>query len=281
MHVLVDDVALFFDVEGAKYVADGPLLRERPTLLLLHGGPGYDHSTFKPAFSELTDVAQLVYLDHRGGGRSDRSTPERWNLARFGDDVRAFCEALRIERPIVLGHSFGGFVAMAYATRHPDHPAKLILSSTAARQRDDRILATFERLGGAEAREAARRFLERPNSETLPDYVRVCLPLYNQGRRDPDADARTVWGFDVMFDFLGGEARRYNLLSDLPRVRCPTLILAGEDDAITPIADAEDIAAALPVECVRFERFPGCGHGVFRDQPERAFQVMRDFITAA
>jgi pimeloyl-ACP methyl ester carboxylesterase len=177
MLVQVNDVKLFFDVEGAKLAADGPVMREKPTLLLLHGGPGFDHSSYKPAFSQLTDVAQVVYLDHRGNGRSERSTPERWTLAQWGDDVRAFCDALGIERPIVMGQSFGGMVAIAYAVRYPEHPAKLILSSTAARHRLDRVLSAFERLGGAEAREAARRYRQQPNSETMRDYARICFPL--------------------------------------------------------------------------------------------------------
>jgi proline iminopeptidase len=274
----VGDVHLFFDVEGPKLVADGPRMAERPTLLLLHGGPGFDHSSFKPAFSPLADVAQLVYLDHRGNGRSDRGDPSTWNLAQWGDDVRAFCDALEIERPIVLGQSFGGMVAMAYATRHPDHAGKLILSSTAARMRLDRVLAAFERLGGAEARGAAERYWADPGSKTLPDYARLCLPLYSRTPQDPDARSRTLWNFDVMFDFGGGEDRTFNLLPDLPKVRCPTLVLVGEDDPITPPGDADDIAAALPPELARLERFPGCGHGVFRDAPEPAFRVIRDFI---
>ncbi len=78
MHVSVDGVRLFFDVEGAGLAPRGPDMREKPTLLLLHGGPGMDHSLFRPAFSELADVAQLVYLDHRGQGRSDKGTPAEW-----------------------------------------------------------------------------------------------------------------------------------------------------------------------------------------------------------
>src|SRR5947208_17090656 len=99
MHVLVNGVRLFFDVEGAKLVPDGLVMRERPTLLLLHGGPGFDHSLFKPAFSTLTDVAQVVYLDQRGQGRSQRkgSSADRWNLATWADDVPAFCKAAGIE----------------------------------------------------------------------------------------------------------------------------------------------------------------------------------------
>jgi proline iminopeptidase len=280
MHVSIGDCKLFFDVEGARLVPEGPTMRERPTLLLLHGGPGFDHSSFKPDFSPLADVAQLVYLDHRGNGRSERSTPDRWTLAQWGDDVRAFCDALGIVKPVVLGTSFGGMVAMAYATRHPEHPGKLILSSTAARQRLDRVLDAFERLGGPDAREAARRYWQAPGKDTLPDYARLCFPLYSRTKRDPDANARTVWNFEVLFHFGAGEDMRFDLLADLARVRCPTLVLGGEDDPICPIGDQEDIAAALPAALVQFERFPRCGHGVFRDDPEHALAVIRRFLAA-
>jgi pimeloyl-ACP methyl ester carboxylesterase len=115
MHVLVNGVQLFFDIEGAKLVPDGPVMREKPTLLLLHGGPGFDHSIYKPAYSGLADIAQVIYLDHRGNGRSEDGPRESWNLVQWGDDVSAFCDALGISDPIVLGVSFGGKVALAYA----------------------------------------------------------------------------------------------------------------------------------------------------------------------
>ena len=71
-----------------------------------------------------------------------------------------------------------------------------------------------------------------------------------------------------------------DLLPDLASVRCPSLVLVGEDDPITPPGDAEDIAAALPPGLGRLERFPGCGHGVFRDDPDAGFASIRDFIEA-
>src|SRR5437667_7213677 len=140
MRVTVNGAKLFIDVEGPKLVPDGPAMRERPTVLLLHGGPGFDHTNFKPAFSRLADAAQLIYYDHRGNGRSDRDDPSTWTLDNWADDVKGLCDALEIERPIVLGWSFGGFVAQAYAGRYPDHPAKLILQSTAARLDLDRVV---------------------------------------------------------------------------------------------------------------------------------------------
>jgi proline iminopeptidase len=277
MHVRVNGTRLWFDVEGAKLAADGPRMREKPTLILLHGGPGFDHSSYKPAFATLAPDAQLVYLDHRGQGRSDKSAPEHWKLAQWADDVRGFCDALGIERPIVFGSSFGGMVAMAYAARHPDHPAKLVFSSTAARHDLEGLVARFGKLGGEEAAAAARRFWEGPGMETLPDYVRLAVPLYNRGKADPDANARTVFALDVMFHFAAGEIRSMDLAPGLANVRCPTLVLGGELDPVCPIEMQEEIVAALPREHVRFQRFPDCGHGVYRDDP-RAFEVVREFI---
>jgi proline iminopeptidase len=280
MRVRVGDVQLYFDVEGAKLVPDGPAMRERPTLLLLHGGPGFDHSSYKPLFSRLAQDAQVVYLDHRGQGRSDKSTPERWTLDRWADDVRDFCDALGIERPVVLGNSFGGMVAMAYAIRHPDHPAKVVFSSTSARQNLPRMLDRFEKLGGPEARHAAERFWKDPGPATLPDYVSKSFSAYSRTPRDPDANARTRWALDVMFHFAADEDRRFDLRAGLARVRCPVLVVGGALDPVCPIEDQEEIAAALPPALVRFERFEDCGHGVYRDDPDRFFALLREFLAA-
>jgi proline-specific peptidase len=280
MRIQISGSRLYFDVEGSKLRPDGRQMREVPTLVLLHGGPGFDHSSFKPTMSPLADVAQIVYLDHRGQGRSDYADWKSLKVDDWADDVKDFCDALGIERPIVMGHSFGGFVAMAYAIRHPDHPGKLILSSTAAKQRLDRALAMFERLGGLRARETAERFWNNPDTNNREDYLRVCFPLYNRRRipGDGDALARTVTNAALMEYFVANEMRTFNLLPALSRIRCPTLIMAGEDDPILPIQDSEDIAIAIPSELVRFERFANAGHGVFRDDPESALAVIREFI---
>ena len=91
--------------------------------LILVEGAGGLLVRFDEDGSTLADLAQVIYLDHRGNGRSDAGPKDAWTLTQWGDDVRAFCDSLGIERPIVLGASFGGKVAMAYATRHPSHPA--------------------------------------------------------------------------------------------------------------------------------------------------------------
>jgi proline iminopeptidase len=289
MHVSVNGVRLFFDVEGAKFVPDGPVMREKPTLLMLHGGPGADHSIYRPAHTALSDIAQIIYLDHRGNGRSEDGPRERWNLAQWGDDVRAFCEALGITDPIVLGASFGGMVALAYAISHPAHPSKLILISTAASGAEhfNRRIELFTRFGGPEVGALARRhFLEdkgHTGQTSLDAWRRLAIPHYFRRPRDPDMARRAVNRSDVLLWFTrpGGESHSYNLFPDLHRIQCPTLVLGGEDDPMHPIESQADIAAALPPHLVQFERFADCGHAVMPDAPERTTAVIRDFIKQA
>lgn len=114
-------IRLFVDVEGAGLVPDGPRMRQKPTLLLMHGGPGMDHSTYKPLMSQLADVAQVVYYDHRGHGRSDKRPRAEWTLDHWADDVVRLCDVLSIDKPIVLGQSFGGTVARDPRPGHPQH----------------------------------------------------------------------------------------------------------------------------------------------------------------
>lgn len=283
MRVAVNGVRLYVDVEGAGLVADGPLMREKPTLILLHGGPGADHSLYKPGFSALGDLVQIVYYDHRGCGRSEDGPPESWTLAQWADDLKALCDALGIDRPIVLGTSFGGFVAQAYATRHPGHLGKLILIATAARVDFAAVYAAFARLGGAEAEQAARAYWSAPSEATRSRYREICLPLYS-ARRHPAEDwlARAITrnGTGVRFNGPDNEQGRMDFSADLAAIRCPVLVMGGEDDPIMPIGFSETIARSLPAELVRFERFPGCGHSLVADDPERAFALIRNFIAA-
>jgi pimeloyl-ACP methyl ester carboxylesterase len=286
MHVRVNGVRLFFDVEGAKLVPDGPAMREKPTLLLLHGGPGFDHSIYRPAYSALADIVQVIFLDHRGNGRSEAGPSKAWNLAQWGDDVRAFCDVLGIANPIVLGASFGGMVALAYATRHPAHPSKLVLISTEAAggTHRDRRVELFERFGGPEVGALARRrFLEvqgHIDQASLDAWRRLAFPLYTRTPRDPDMARRAVSRPEVLHWFTkpDGESHTFNMFPDLCRIQCPTLVLGGEDDPMLPIECQADLAAALPAHLVRFERFADCGHAVVPDAPERAMAVIRDFI---
>jgi pimeloyl-ACP methyl ester carboxylesterase len=278
MRIAVNGTTLFFDVEGPKLVADGPDMVERPTVVLLHGGPGFDHSNFKPEFSRLAEVAQLVYLDHRGNGRSDRDDAGTWTLDTWADDVRAFCDALEIVGPVVLGWSFGSIVAMHYAARHPGHASKLILQSPAARMDPERIASAFEEVGGDAAGAAAREFWLHPSNEALSQYLEHCIPLYHSAPLDLQM-ARSVLNVDLLtngFERLGN----MDLQEELAQVVGPVLVLAGRQDPITPLSAAEETVAALTGADVTFEVFDRSAHFIHLSEPERFFGTVRAFIVS-
>jgi proline-specific peptidase len=276
--VSVGDVRLFVDVDGAKLVPDGMSMRERPTVILLHGGPGVDHTPYKEYYAWLTEIAQVVYYDHRGCGRSEHGLRERWHLDQWADDLRTLCDVLGIERPIVFGASFGGFVAINYAIRHPDHLARLMLSSTTAHPQLERSFAMFERLGGPQARAAAERFFADPTLENRDEYQRLCLPHYTQRPVPPEVLARVTMRPEVAEHFGRGEEQRFDFTPRLSGIRCPVLLLAGELDPIVPIDVAEEFAAALPPEQLRFVRIANAGHMLAADQPEVVMGLMREFV---
>jgi proline-specific peptidase len=278
MLISVGDVRLFVDVDGAKLVPDGEAMRERPTVVFVHGGPGFDHTMFKAFYSQLTEIAQLVYYDHRGNGRSEEGPRERWTLDQWADDLDTLCVTLGIERPIVFGTSFGGFVALNYTARHPDGPSRLIVSSTTAKIHLDRSLAMFERLGGAEVRAVAERFFTEPTKETRDEYQRVCHPHYVQRPLPRELMARVTRRDDVSEHFFRGELLTFDLTPRLDRICCPVLHLAGELDPIVTIEDSEDLASALPAQLTKTVRFPGAGHMLAIEQPDAVLALVRDFV---
>lgn len=274
-------IRLFVDIDGFGLVPDGPTMREKPTLLLLHGGPGFDHSGFKPAFSQLADLCQIVTYDHRGHGRSDARPDSEWTLDTWADDVVRLCDALGIERPIVLGQSFGGFVAQRYLARHPGHPAKVILSSTSAAFNLERKLPIFERLGGPAARALAEAFWRAPTEANTEAYLREVLPLYNtQPAPNGDARARGRYQLAILRHFIVHEMQAMDLAPGLAAARCPVLVMAGAHDPVCPPADSVDIAAALPPGRAELQVYPASGHGAWRDEPAAAFAALRRFVTA-
>ena len=115
MRARIRDTTIYFDVDGMGLVPDGDRMVDRPVLFVLHGGPGADHSYLKLRMAPLTDSAQLVYLDHRGAGRSDRGDASEWTLANHAADVDALRQHLGLERIVLFGTSYGGFVSQQFA----------------------------------------------------------------------------------------------------------------------------------------------------------------------
>lgn len=230
----------------------------------------------------LGDVAQVVRYDQRGHGRSDRSSPAKWTLGTWADDLRQFCDAVGIDRPIIFGGSFGGTVALTYAARHPSHPAALILGYVGARMDFAANVEAFRRLGGEEAAAVAKADFEEPSQAHLEDFVRVCLPLYS--RRPGAAEyfrLRRKLSIETPEVTLAyrRELGKGESIGGLDRIRCPVLVLAGEDDPVVPSSAVHELVAGFREAPVELVMLPDCGHTVFRDQPELAYGAVRSFIS--
>jgi len=277
---LRDGVRLFVDVDGASLRPTGPTMTEVPSLVLLHGGPGFDHSPFKAFFGPLAGRVQLVYYDHRGMGRSDASDPSNWNLATWADDLADLLAQLGITRPILLGQSFGGFVALEYAVTRSAGLAGLVLSSTGARHVPGDCYEAFARLGGPIARAACEAFFDRPCDETFTRYCADAMGHYNTMPQDPLIRRRQLTATAVLHHFWATELRSFDLRPRLPRITCPTLVVAGEEDPITPPQRSREIAAALDPARTRLCLLPGAGHGAYRDTPDDFEEALTAFLDA-
>lgn len=275
MLVSVGDVRLFVDVDGAKLIPDGDSMRERPTIVMLHGN-GADHSPYKEGFAAFADFAQVVYYDHRGHGRSDDGEPDRWNLDQWADDLVALCDVLGIELPVVFGVSFGGNITLNYAIRYPDRPAKIIVANCAARINPDASIRMYERLGGPDVAAVAARFYATPG-DTRDEFLRVCSPYFSPLPGRPELGARIVSPRPAVTEhFLQHEYLQHDYRDRVGTIRCPTLLLGGELDPIVPIQEIEDMASRMRPGVATVVRFPDAGHGV-GGQPT-VIDVVRDFV---
>ena len=284
MRITVNDTELYFDVEGAALVPNDAGMRERPTILALHGGPGFDHAYFKPFLSALTDTAQIVYLDLRCQGRSGRPPVETCSLEQMADDVAAFCRAIGLERPAILGHSAGGFVALTLAVRHPDIAGRYIFASTSAGGTGGDP-AALERRAGAEGVAIAGRVFGGDFSDAaMADFYRVVVPTY---LHDPSAatagptlaaTGRSSFNTELAGYFFTHQIGRHDVRARLREIDVPTLVIVGESDWVCAPEASRTIAAGIPgAELVIL---PEAGHFLFGEQPEAFADTVRRFVGA-
>jgi proline iminopeptidase len=284
MRAKVRDTELFFDVDGAALVPDGPRMRERPTAFLVHGGPGVDHTSLKARYGALAGKMQLVYFDHRGHGRSGRCRPETYTLDENVEDMEALRQYLGLGPIVSIGTSYGGTVALAHAARYPDSVSHLVLVATVCH--------------AGYVQRARELVAERGTAE----QVRCCEDLFN-GRIDTEERMRAYFlamgglyarvNDPALSDIglrrailspeplnrahgPGGTLRDYDLRPELGRITAPTLILAGRYDWICPPEFSEEMHRLIPGSDLRV--FEYSAHAIGGDEPERFLDAVAGFV---
>jgi len=282
MRARIRDTEIFFDIEGAALVPDGSRMAERPVAFLLHGGPGGDHSGFKPAYLPLAERMQLIYVDHRGQGRSARGPRESYTLDNNVEDLEALRQYLGLDKVVVIGVSYGGMVALAYASRYPESVSHLVAVVTSPSyrflERAREILA--ER--GTDEQRAMGDILWAgafESEEQLKQYYAVMGPLYSL-KHDPEKAAqnreRAIRSIDAINEGFGGFLRTYDVTNDLHKVTAPTLVIGGRHDWICPPELSEEIARLIPHADLRI--FENSSHSVAADEHEALMDLIKGFV---
>jgi proline iminopeptidase len=270
----IRDASLYVEVVG-----------NGPPLVLMHGGPGLDHVSLTP-FRELADRHTVVFYDHRCNGRSSGVPVTSMTFENLTADADALREELGFERWAVLGHSFGGHVALEYVLRYPERVTQLILLDTAGdvRWSQERAADVLAGRGYSPATVAvARRFYSgrmapkdfvRASLRLLPAYdhrfslVRLALEMLEGGWRMKARPEALIFGGHMM--------RGWSVMDRLGEIRVPTLVMAGHDDFLFPPESQAQLAAGIPDARLRIiER---AGHNPQSERPAETLAAVADFL---
>lgn len=291
---IVDPIEQYLPVAGGRlYVRT--IGRGRP-MLVLHGGPDFNHRYLLPEMDGLSHAFKLIYYDQRGRGRSAAGiAPEDITIESEIDDVDAIRKHFGFRTMALLGHSWGGLLSLEYASRHPERVACLVLLNTAPARHSDwmllrerrralesHVLATMQAIASTPAYvegdvAAEAKYYRAHFAGTLrqADVDRIVDRLRIDFQPDDIVKARAIEERLCAQTWLSSG---YDAVAKLARFAPPTLIVHGDRDLI-PVECAAHIAEV--VRGARFVVLDDCGHFAYVDQPARLFDAIVSFATAS
>jgi proline iminopeptidase len=271
-------------------------------LMIVHGGPGASHDYFLPYLLPLARHHKLIFIDERGSGRSQKlEDAGGYTVENMVEDVEALRRALGLGKIDLLGHSYGGALAQAYALKYKSNLAHLILGSTwSSTKAMNNVFVRMKQNMSPELRdriaklEAARLFGHGKDYERNRYTAEYMIAAWGEGyfpylyhnRPDPNYDPidagkmswdlyREMWGSDGEF-VIDGNLKSVEYTDRLSAIKVPTLVLVGDHDECDPsLAKAmqEKIAGSKLVI------FPSSGHMTFVDQPGMFVKTVEDFLS--
>jgi proline iminopeptidase len=262
--------------------------RGNPPILVVHGGPGMDHAYLLPGMLGLARSNRVVFYDQRGSGRSEGEvTAATVSFDRFMLDIDAIRDSLHLDRMVVLGHSWGGLLALRYAAKQPSGLHSLILMNTVEPGRRYTAQTTrmlSERRTHEDSMEIARiaqlpGWRERDTSVVNPLFRVMFRPTFSDralaGRLAINLDARTARNMPMVATLVMGQFASSDFWPEAAKIRVPTLIVQGADD-VMPIAMLRDLAKAIPA--AELSVIDHAGHFPYIEKPDQTFAAIRSFL---
>ena len=263
----INDVAIYYETLGQGLPC-----------LVMHGGLGLDHTYLRPWLDPLGEFLQLVYYDHRGNGRSGAAAEHTMTHEQLASDAESLCAYFGFDTVAVIGHSYGGFIALEFALRYSSRVDQLVLIDTAPAMSDSRqIEESARRQGATDEMIALLKGADQHDDASLRQRFAMLLPLYFR-----------TWDEVLATKLLDGrivrasgrtrpsEVRAYDVTSRLGEINIPTLVLAGRDDFICPPEQARILAQGInQAELAIFEE---SGHFPFVEQSSEFLSTVGNWL---
>jgi proline iminopeptidase len=300
----IDGVTLWYKIAGRYVPSQAPVL-------YLHGGPGYNSYSFeKTVGPQLEQYMQMIYLDQRGSGRSDSATDHDYSLNALANDVEALRKTLGIPRITLLGHSFGGAIALEYAARFPQNVQKLIIVDglanmpaayalwvkelqdrypdewkTAMETENGSSLRVAEASGNACTIAKAQFAMEMQVLQKVSgfhNWQQFHDQRYREQQKHLDEEsglgpiqATRVpdWGKAYFGPDSNFPCYRFATFSPLTM---PTLVMVGRYDMVIGVDQMKMLATELPN--ARFDEFEDSGHFVYAEETQKFVHDVADFL---
>ncbi|WP_373495663.1 alpha/beta fold hydrolase [Aquiflexum sp.] len=276
----------FIDINGVKIFTK--LVGSGTPLLIIHGGPGLSHDYLEPQLIELlAEDYQLIFFDQRASGRSSGvEDTTRITMTQFVEDIESIRKYFRLSKVNVLGHSFGGLIAMYYASTHPNAINKVLLIDSSPASWEPFFpmlnLAISERETEADKEELAKIRSLRPNIQpsTMEKYFKIYFrPFFNNSQLSEDLSLgvteQWVSNYMVTYPRIMKSLGKHNILDKLSSIIAPTLIIHGKDSVIA-VESAQEIANRIP-NC-RLTILKGVGHFPYIEAPKEFADAIKAFV---
>lgn len=271
----IGDTRLFVEEDGAG-----------PALIVLHGGPGADHTQLKPYLLPLEDEFRVLYVDQRSQGRSPRTPHDTWTLEENAHDVTRLAEAVGLTNYALLGHSYGALVTLIHAIRFPGAARGRVVSQGVPSARWYRLEKELAVLEPSELREPIQAAWDELNevdgAERMGKLIAQQMPFHFKDPTDPrvptlDRQMRAMIHTPEVHRVMSErELSRFDLENELSQIRDPTLIIAGRYDRVCPPEASKFMSEKI--EGAEFVIFENSGHVSYVEENDAYVAAVRMFL---